>query len=43
MSRYMNYDIRHINGHVEVFRHGQFVLSADTVGEAIRELRMREE
>ena len=35
----MNYKLLHINGHVEVRdSFGRFVLSADTTGEAYREL-----
>lgn len=41
---YMNYELRHVRGHVEVFHNGEFVLSADTISEAIHELHnMREE
>ena len=36
------YDIRFVNGHVEDFLHGRFLLSADTKAEALRELDTEE-
>lgn len=36
------YEVFYTRGHVEVFRHGKFVFSADTMGEALRELRLME-
>lgn len=32
------YEFRWVRGHVEVFSHGRFQFSADTMEEAIREL-----
>lgn len=32
------YEFRWVRGHVEVFSHGQFQFSADTIEEAMREL-----
>ena len=32
------YEFRWVRGHVEVFPHGQFQFSADTIEEAMREL-----
>lgn len=34
----MDYEFIHVRGHVEVFKDGEFVLSADTLAEAEREL-----
>lgn len=34
----MGYEFIHVRGHVEVFKNGEFVLSADTLAEAEREL-----
>lgn len=34
----MDYEFVHVRGHVEVFKNGEFVLSADTLAEAEREL-----
>ena len=36
------YEIRNRNGHIEVFLNGSFVFSADTVGEAQREIERYE-
>ena len=33
-----NYEIRFVRGHVEVYERGEFLFSADTEGEALREL-----
>ena len=33
----MDYDIRNVRGHYEVFSNGEFICSGDTVNEAIRE------
>lgn len=35
--------IKNVNGHYEVFRDGQFIFSADTMSEAVRELEKEEE
>jgi hypothetical protein len=32
------YEFRWVRGHVEIFSHGQFQFSADTIEEATREL-----
>lgn len=32
------FEFRHIKGHVEVYRNGTFLLSADTVAEALKEV-----
>lgn len=32
-------EFRNVNGHIEVYFDGAFLLSADTIAEAIRELR----
>ena len=37
------YEFRYVRGHVEVFLYGEFVLSADTKAEAIRELELLED
>ena len=37
------YEFRYVRGHVEVFLNGEFVLSADTKAEAIRELELLED
>lgn len=34
----MNYEIRYVMGHVEVYEGGDFLFSADTEAEARREL-----
>lgn len=34
----MNYEMRYVMGHVEVYRDGNFLFSADTEAEARREL-----
>lgn len=34
----LGYEIRHVYGHVEVYWAGEFQFSADTEGEALREL-----
>jgi len=34
----MMYEFRYVVGHVEVFLNGKFQFSADTIGEAVREL-----
>lgn len=34
----MGYEIRYVMGHVEVYRDGDFLFSADTEAEARREL-----
>ena len=36
------YEFRHVNGHIEVYENGIFVLSADTMGEAYREVYSEE-
>lgn len=33
-----SYEFRNVRGHVEVFLHGSFILSADTMAEARREI-----
>lgn len=33
-----SYEFRYVRGHVEVFLHGSFILSADTMAEARREI-----
>ena len=33
-----NYEIRYVDGHVEVYLAGEFQFSADNVGEARREI-----
>lgn len=33
-----NYEFRNVRGHVEVFLRGHFILSADTMAEARREI-----
>ena len=33
-----SYEFRYVRGHVEVFLHGSFIFSADTMAEARREL-----
>ena len=33
-----SYEFRYIRGHVEVFLHGSFLFSADTMSEARREI-----
>lgn len=33
-----NYEMRYVMGHVEVYAEGEFLFSADTEGEALREL-----
>lgn len=33
-----NYEFRYVRGHVEVFLHGSFIFSADTMTEARREI-----
>lgn len=38
-----NYEFRNVKGHIEVFLNGEFQFSADTMGEAIRELELIEE
>lgn len=36
----MDVELRHVRGHVEVYTtEGRFLFSADTTGEALRELR----
>lgn len=35
-------EFRHVNGHIEVYLDGVFLLSADTIAEAMRELREEE-
>lgn len=35
----MKVEFRHVRGHVEVFQNNQFLFSADTMSEALRELR----
>ena len=37
------YTFRYIRGHVEVYKNGKFVLSADTKAEALRELENLED
>lgn len=37
------YEYRYVKGHVEVFLDGVFILSADTKGEAYREILEMEE
>ncbi len=37
------YTFRYIRGHVEVYRNGEFILSADTKAEALRELENLED
>lgn len=32
-----NYEFRNVRGHVEVFLHGAFIFSADTIAEARKE------
>lgn len=32
------YDFQYVKGHIEVRLDGEFILSADTIGEAMREL-----
>lgn len=34
----LRFDLRHVRGHIEVFHGSEFVLSADTVREAIEEV-----
>lgn len=36
---YGDFELRYVRGHIEVFQGSEFVLSADTVSEAIHELR----
>lgn len=36
------YEFRNIHGHYEVFINGEFVLSADTLTEAIKEIEQME-
>ncbi len=33
--KYEEFDLRYVQGHIEVFYHGVFQFSADTIGEAI--------
>lgn len=33
-----SYEFRYVRGHVEVFQHGSFIFSADTMAEARREI-----
>lgn len=35
-------EFRNVNGHIEVYLDGVFLLSADTIAEAMRELREEE-
>lgn len=37
------YNIIPVNGHYEVYRNGKFVCSADTMSEAVREIRKENE
>lgn len=39
---YGDFELRYVRGHIEVFQGSEFVLSADTMSEAIQELRERE-
>ena len=34
----MMYEFRYVKGHIEVFLNGEFQFSADTIGEAHKEL-----
>lgn len=43
MSGEVDFELRYVRGHIEVFQGGEFVLSADTVSEAIHELRAKRE
>ena len=36
------YDFRNVRGHVEVYLHGSFLFSADTIEEARREIARKE-
>lgn len=36
------YDFRNVMGHVEVYLHGSFLFSADTIEEARREIARKE-
>lgn len=36
-------EIKNVNGHYEVFRDGQFIFSADTISEAVKELENEQE
>ena len=38
MGNYSQYEFRNVRGHVEVFLHGIFCFSADTMEEARREI-----
>ncbi len=40
---YGDFELRYVRGHIEVFQGSEFVLSADTVSEAIHELRTERE
>ena len=37
------YKFLYVRGHVEVYKNGEFILSADTKAEALRELEMLED
>lgn len=37
------YSFVYVRGHVEVFRYGEFILSADTKSEALKELALLED
>ena len=37
------YNIVYVRGHVEVYRYGEFILSADTKSEALKELAILED
>lgn len=37
------YQFMYVRGHVEVFRYGEFILSADTKSEALKELALLED
>ena len=38
----MGYEFRHVRGHIEVYRYGEFQFSADTMSEAYAEIREME-
>lgn len=40
---YGDFELLYVRGHIEVFQGSEFVLSADTVSEAIHELRTERE
>lgn len=41
--KFLKYEFKHVRGHVEVFLNGVFQFSADTMAEAMHELREEDE